>query len=146
MTWSYSGNPSASDNDEIRFLTGDVDTTDQLVSDEEIAYAIAQEANNVKAAVRVCYAIAMKFARKADKAVGDLKINYSQQYKQYLDMADTLDSKIAAVEGAIAYAGGISVSDKDTVDADTDRVNPSFSRGMHDNPNGFDPDYSDGNC
>ena len=38
MTWSYSGNPGASDLDHIRFLIQDTDTTDQLFSNEELTY------------------------------------------------------------------------------------------------------------
>jgi hypothetical protein len=32
------------------------------------------------------------------------------------------------------YAGGISVDDKDTVESDTDRVDPAFYRGIHGDP------------
>ena len=32
--WTYSGNPAASDKDAVRFLVGDTNTSDQLVSDE----------------------------------------------------------------------------------------------------------------
>lgn len=133
MTWTYSGNPSASTRDEVRFLVGDTDTADQLAQDEEIAYAVAQEANARAAAARVARAIAAKFARKADKSVGDLRISYKQQYDNYIALADEL-TRDAAIYGAMPYAGGISESDKDSVEDDSDRVNPSFKRGMHDNP------------
>jgi hypothetical protein len=32
MTWSYSGDPSSSSTDAVRFLVGDTDTNDQLIS------------------------------------------------------------------------------------------------------------------
>ena len=134
MTWTYTGDPSSSNKDEVRFLAGDTDFDSQLVTDEEIAYAIAQEANNRMAAVRVARAIAAKFSRDVDKAVGDLKISLSQRYKQYVALISTLESE-AAIYGAVPFAGGISVSQKDTLEDDSDRVQPSFKRGMHDNPN-----------
>ena len=39
MSWEYQG-PSASDKDEVRFLIGDTDVEDQLLSDEEIQYLV----------------------------------------------------------------------------------------------------------
>lgn len=133
MTWTYSGNPSASDNDEVRFLVGDTETTDQLVQDEEIAYAVAEESNNRYAASRIARSIAAKFSRKVDKNIGDLKISYSRRYQQYLDMADELKAD-ASTFGVIPYAGGITISDKESVEKNPDRVSPSFSKNMHDNP------------
>jgi len=66
--------------------------------------------------------------------VGDLKINYKQRYDNYIALAEKLESK-AAVSDAVPFAGGISVSNKDSLQADTDRVKPSIARGLHDNTN-----------
>lgn len=133
MTWTYSGDPSATARDEVRFLTGDTDTTDQLVTDEEIAYAIAQEANNRGAAVRVARAVAAKFARRSDMSVGDLSYSYSQRAKAYYELADKLELD-AALYSAMPYAGGITISGKETVENDSDRAPPAFKRGGMDNP------------
>ncbi|MFA6358710.1 MAG: hypothetical protein WCY09_08665 [Candidatus Omnitrophota bacterium] len=50
----------------------------------------------------------------------------------------------------VPYAGGISISDKDTYESNTDRVKPRFYRGMHDFPGTLanahaddDDDYDD---
>lgn len=137
MTWTYSGDPSASSLDEVRFLIGDTDSTDPLISNEEIAYALAQEANALLAAARICRAISATYARKADKSVGDLHISFKQSYDNYLALASELESR-GNMSSAMPYAGGISVSDKNSVDADTDRVRPSIRKGMHDNPSDSD--------
>ena len=42
MTWNYSGDPSLSSRDAVRFLIGDTDPNDPLVTDEEIAYALGR--------------------------------------------------------------------------------------------------------
>ena len=42
MTWTYSGNPSSTERDAVRFLVGDTDTNDQLLSNEEIDYLVTQ--------------------------------------------------------------------------------------------------------
>ncbi len=138
MTWTYDNNPAGSDLSEVRYLVGDTDSTDELVSDEEIAYAVASEANNTMAAVRTARAIASKFARLVTKAVGDLKINYSDRVKHYMDLATFLEDSDPAANIPVPYAGGISVSDKDSVEENTDRVNPAFERGQFDNPEDSD--------
>jgi hypothetical protein len=142
MSWSYSGDPSASNLDEVRFLIGDTDSADALVQDEEINYAIATEANNRMAAVRIARALSSKLSRKVDKDVGDLKIKYSQMAKQFSDLAVFLE-KEAVSFGAIPYAGGIGESDKESVEDNTDRVSPSIKRAIHDNPGTTYPDSQD---
>lgn len=133
MAWTYGGDPSANDRDEVRFLVGDTDTSDQLVNDAEIAYAVAEEADNLMAAARIAKAIAAKFARLVDKSVGDLSISYNQRQEAFLNLASELETR-SNRSGAAPYAGGISVSDKETVEDNTDRVEPSFKKGMNDNP------------
>jgi len=144
MTWTYTGDPSANNRDEVRFLIGDTDNADKIVQDEEIAYAIANEANNRLAAIRIVRTLAGKYARKVDKTVGDLKISYSQIYKHYVDLATFLEESDANLYAPIAYAGGISVSDKDSVRDNSDRADPMFTKGMNDNPsNNVESDNND---
>ncbi len=139
MTWTYSGDPSDSSRDEVRFLVGDTDSTDELVSDEEIAYAIVEESNNLLAAAKVAKAIMAKFARLVDKTVGDLKLNYSQRLAAYKELIEQLTERGTESAG-MPYSGGISISDKKTIRDNSDRVDPTFTRGMHQhNVNEEDP-------
>lgn len=138
MTWSYSGNPSNSDLDQVRFLIGDTDTTDQLVTDEEATWALS-EGSVYNAAAELCDAIAAKFSRKVDKSVGDLRLSYSKLSEQYSKKSKQLRSR-GAFGGIAAYAGGISVSDKETAESNTDRVSPSITRDMDDYDKSTDPD------
>lgn len=138
MTWTYSGDPSSTDRDEVRFLIQDTDTTDQQVSDEEIAYAVSNEPSNISAAIRICRVLSAKYARKPDKKVGDLSISWSQLSKRYSELAQELEDSDMVSMVPVPYAGGISKSDKNSVELDTDRVDPSFTRGMHDNPSNID--------
>lgn len=131
MTWTYSGDPSATNRDAVRFLIGDTDNTSQLVTDEEIAYMLTQEGSTSSAAARVCRSLAAKYARFMDQSVGDLNISYSQRFKQFSEMASKLESDASSRVG-IPYAGGISQSDKDSRESDTDRVLPASKVGVHD--------------
>lgn len=77
MTWSYSGSPGASTLDEIRFLIQDTDTTDQLLSNEEITYlSTAYAGDAYSAAVACVVALIGKAARSSEesKTVGDLSL------------------------------------------------------------------------
>lgn len=143
MGWTYSGNPSDSTKDAVRFLLGDTDSSSPLVTDEEIAYAVAEEGDARLAASVVAKAIASVFGRKADKSVGDLHISYKSQADYYSGLAVELTAKSTAY--AMPYAGGISISDKDASRDNSDRVRPSFSRSMDDAP-GAATDGSNNPC
>lgn len=129
--WSYSGDPSSSELDAIRFLVGDTDAEDPLVANEEIAYALSAEGSVQKAAARIARAIAARFARTADKQVGDLRISYSQRAAQYGSIANRLEAQADRSDVRV-YAGGIGIADKDAVAQDSDRVRPAFERGRFD--------------
>ena len=138
MSWTYTGDPSASNGDAIRYLVGDTDVSDQLVSDEEIAFSLAQEPGIYFAAATVADAIAAKFARQVEKAVGSLRLGGQQKHQHYLDLASRLRRK--ARTSVAPYCGGISQADKDNNSADTDRVDPFFTRDLHHHPGvQFDP-------
>ncbi len=130
--------------DLTRFLVGDTDTDDQLVNNEEVNWALSQFPVYT-AAAELADAIAAKFARKVDKSVGDLKISFSRQAEQYAKKAAML-RKRSSVIGVTPYAGGISISDKDTVRANDDRIDPSFRRGMTDHDSISDPDDPKRHC
>lgn len=136
MTWTYTPDFNTQ-RDRVRFEIGDTTSTDQLLSDEEIAYAGSVESTDVAAAARCCEALVGKFGRLADMREGKLDIKLSQRKRAFADKALQLRMKDAA--GACLYIGGESVSDKETTNEDTDRVPPAMFRGMLDNPNATQP-------
>lgn len=94
-TWSYSGNPSNSNRDACRFVIGDTDVNNQLVTDAEIDWLLAEWENNIyTAGAEACVAISGKFTAKADysRSVGDMSIStqYQRQAESYLNRADHL--------------------------------------------------------
>jgi hypothetical protein len=126
MPATYSGNPASSPRDEIRFLVGDTDLNDPRLTDAEIDYNIALVSGstpppnkNFLAASYSAEAIAGKFARMVDKAVGDLHISYSQLAKQYSALSLRLRSR-AALAAVPFYVGGLSKADKAANDANID--------------------------
>ena len=141
MTWTYAGDPAANARDAIRFLIGDTDTTDQLLSDEEIAW-VNTEASGTStgttalydAAYRCCLTIASKLAREADKQIGDLSVSMSQRAKAYREQASSL-KELSGREGGvpIPYAGGITISDKEVDEDNSDLFRSWFSSGQFEN-------------
>src|SRR5690606_38692178 len=90
MTWSYSGDPGLSQKDEVRFLVGDTDPDEQLVTDEEIEYALDQEGSVRAAAVVVCESIQAGLAKKVDKAAGAVRVSLSQKADHYAKLCEQL--------------------------------------------------------
>jgi hypothetical protein len=76
MTWTYSGNPSASALDEIRFLIQDTNEDDQLLSDEELLYLLDSYEDPYSAAVAAVVSLIGKAARSLEesKKVADLSL------------------------------------------------------------------------
>lgn len=77
MAWTYSGDPGASDLDEIRFLIQDTDTNDQLLSNEEITYLFNAYEDTYAAAVAAVGVLIAKASKVVEesKSVGDLSLS-----------------------------------------------------------------------
>lgn len=122
MAWNYSGDPSTSSKDGVRFLVGDTDSNDPQLQDAEILFLISQYTNIWKSAAYAARSIASKYARQISKAVGDLKLEYQQRQTAYTEMSrDFL--KQAATRTSLPFAGGISKADQKT-----DRLNPDLKQ------------------
>lgn len=133
MAWTYSGNPGLNAKDQVRFLIQDTDKSQQLLEDEEILWLLTLYNNAPRnAAIRACEVLISKFARMVDQTVGQVKVSWSQRMKSYEFLLNTLRSRLA-MEDSSWYAGGISRSDKMTKAADSDRVQPDFTKHMMEN-------------
>lgn len=117
----------------VRLMTGDRLPGNQKLYDAEILFNISQFANLYLAAAECCRNISLQYATQVDIVQGELKTNYSNMTKVFNDRAALLESRGMARGGAMPYAGGISVQDKENYVADTDRVVPNFNIGMQDN-------------
>lgn len=132
MTWTYNGNPAGSKCDAVRFLSGDVDTTDQQVTDEEIGFVIEREGDPNLAAAAICEHIATKLSRKADQTVGPSSEQCSQKATAYAERAEELRNR-ASIRAA-PVLGVQTVSGKQALNEDTGAIQPNFQIGMSDNP------------
>lgn len=131
MTWTYNaGQISTSQLMMARYLIGDTIQGKQQLQDEEITFSLTQYSTVYGACAEMCRSLAMRYATQVDLVQGELKTNYSQISKVYA--ARAADFEMRGLRGAVPYAGGISVSDKNNVVEDTDRVAPDFNKGQFD--------------
>lgn len=130
--WTYSGDPSLSDRDAVRFYISDTDAANPLFYDGEIDYLLTQFPTALYAAAQAARSLAGKFAGQVtSKKVGDLALTYAEKVKNYTALAASLQLQ-AEQAGAQLYSGGTSKSDMAAVAADSNRVPQPFSRGQFD--------------
>ena len=94
MTFTYTGDPSVSTRDQIRFLIGDTIATDPHFTDEEIAWTHTQWSDIYDTSASLADILAGRYSHKADetKTVGDLtlSVQYSRASDGFRAMADHL--------------------------------------------------------
>ena len=130
MTFSYTF--GSGKKDDVRFLVGDTEATLEMYSDEEIAAALASFDDDAeKTALFLYEGLIARFSLRANQTTGQVSINYDNLMRSLKSRYDKL---YARVNGAgTVYVGGISVSDKQAKEADTDGVKPVFKVGQFDN-------------
>ena len=139
MAWSYSGDPSSSPRDQVRFLIGDTDETDPQLQDAEVDHLLASGAGALAAAVAACAALSAKYSRMVSKSTGRLSVQASDRAKAYRELAKDLRRQRRGA-GLAIFAGGLSISEKESLRQDTDAVQPAFTVRDDDYPATNGPD------
>ena len=136
---AYTGNPSTDTNDAIRLLIGDTSTStgSEIFSDAEIEWFSAQKANVYLAASAAVISTVgtskgNSLAQVIEKKVGDLQIKYGTESVSTTLKNKARELRAQGVRGVKPYVGGISDSDKDAQESDTDWNQPSFKVGSMD--------------
>lgn len=134
MSWTYEpallNEPARGPLMQVRLMIGDTNSADQQMQDEEIAYLLSITAGPGPAAYQACLLLAAKYARKADKQVGDLRIAYSAISKRYTDLAQQVVGTRSLNQ--IPTAGGVYVSEQEAYEGNSGLRHNSIKRGMHD--------------
>ena len=96
------------------------------------AYGVAQQANAVYGAWMAERRFTTQAVQAGERTRAD---RFKEDFEFLLDELTSLPlSRLGVPQTSVAYAGGISVTDKQTVASDTDRVPARFSRGQFRNP------------
>jgi hypothetical protein len=85
------------------------------------------------AAANVLDALAAKFSGVTDERVGDVQRSGSKIADAYRKRAEELRREGGGVLAEF-FAGGLSISGKESLNENTDAVQPSFRMGMDDHP------------
>jgi len=133
MTFTY-GFGIESDLNDVRLLIRDTNSTSVMFEDEEINTFLRLESNVYRAAGLAARTMQAKTSSKVSKTVGKLKIDLSDQAKAWGTLSDEFYAKGKSKGSPRPYAGGISISDKNTREANIDRVEPDFFKGQDDFP------------
>lgn len=126
------------DEDKVRLLTGDTDTSNSRFSNEEITAALAATGGSIYLACAYLFdGLAAKYALTASISVD----GYSRQAGKFVDNFTKLANRFraqASVNDAgglgAPFVGGISEADIDSVQSDADRVPSYFTHDMMNNP------------
>jgi hypothetical protein len=142
MSWNYSGDPSDSALDEVRFYVQDTDRDDPLISDEEIEFLIARWSpiygSNIMVASMVAEAIAAKFAREISYSADGVSVGVNELQTKYDALAASLRDQYKMFDiGSDADYASIMYSDRRDY-----TIKPTiWAIGMNDNTLAGQQDY-----
>lgn len=143
MSFTYSGDPSSSSLDEVRFHVQDTDPLDQLVSNEEIQYLITLWTpvynSNIFIAAAVAENIAAKFAREVNVGSDGVNVGIEALAQRYNDLASSLRDSYKALAGASGVPTASGTIFDDYYDSSIKPL--SFSKGMNDNRRAGQQEY-----
>lgn len=118
MTFTYNGGTATPTNrDRVRFLLGDTDSSDPLLTDSEVdsclSYRISSTTggtvyNIPAAAADGAGAIAAKFSRRFNFSTEDQRFDLAQRVSHYLALEQDLRSRAGGV--SVAYAAGTAIT------------------------------------
>jgi hypothetical protein len=154
--WSYSGDPSLSDLDEVRSLCGDIDPVSPLLTDSEINYLIMrvqgiygapdrtqtppETSSNIMVAAYAADLVARKFAGVMKVSADGVTVDLTTITANYKQMAIELRAEYQLQQSLDGEPVDSSVL-LDQLDDDCGIRPLMFGIGMYDNPEAGRQDY-----
>lgn len=138
MTFTYTGDPAASDLEAMRFHLGDTNPNAPLLSDEEITYLLDTylgQNDLLWVAALAAEDIAGRFAREVSVSGDGASVDLAALQGKFEQLASSLrlrskDAGMNDMSSGTAWGGGIDLFEQHDYS-----VKPFvFSMGMHDNP------------
>lgn len=142
MSFSYSGDPAASDLDEVRYRLGDTDSSNPLLTDEEIQFQIDtwkdKYNSNTWVAAECAETLVAKFAREITYSADGVSVGGNELQDKFTALATTLRNQYNRSQTyGPPDAGGINAGEE----FDPSIKPLSFSKGMHDNRRAGQQEY-----
>lgn len=140
--WNYSGDPSTSELDEVRFLIQDVNSKFQILQDEDIEYLLATWMplyGSVYAIAAVaCEIIAARYAGQVSVSADGVSVGTSELQDKYLKLAAQLREMY---KNAMEASAPVIPPGPWSGVYDTSIAPLVFGMGLHDNPEAGKQDY-----
>lgn len=140
--WTYSGDPSSSEMDELRFLIQDTDSDLKLLYDAELEYLLARWMPSYGSVTYVAsvaaQVISRKFAGVVTISADGVTANVADLSQRYAGLATQLRQEYAAgsIGGVVDISNLMFGSELDA------GIKPlMFGVGLHDNPEAGQQDY-----
>lgn len=131
--FSYSGAPSSSPRDKVRFTLGDTTAANAKFTDGEIDSVLEDSGDDwLVASLTLVNALVARFSGACDESVGSVSMAYSQKADGYRRLYDTLMARMG--KRGVPYGGGMDRMDKLIQARNPLRVQPAFSRTMFQGP------------
>lgn len=140
MTFSYSPTlPSALHR--VRFLLGDTVDAGHLLENQEITAILSLQPIETYAAAAIAESLSARFAAQADVSIGATSVSMGERAQRFADLAVRLRKAGGSIGGgdgsgmmtpASFMVGGISVTTRDDLQSDSDRIQPAFRVGQDD--------------
>ena len=114
MSWSYSGDPSTSNKDAVRFYLQDTDEENQTMSDEDIAFLLKSESTPLGAAILGLKTLVTKYSLLSETTIGDTMVRYTQKISDITKLISLLENTsatenvqpvVAVNDAGISYQG-----------------------------------------
>jgi hypothetical protein len=131
MAFTWTGDPSASTIEKIRWEIHDIDSGTAKFQDAEIEYAYEIEGSILGAAARLCEVLQVRYSDASSRTMGPLRVDMSNMANLFANKAKDLRKKIMGK--AQPYVGGYDVTKEETFEDDSNLIQPSFEKGMMDN-------------
>lgn len=140
-TWSYSGDPSASTRDAVRFYLQDTDASDPQLADAELDFLIDEWFPHTSSPIHVaaiCAEILVsRYTREVTVSSDAVVVAVEQLMERYSALAERLKALYASKEISGPEAGAV-----DLYEEPDPSIRPlSFGKGMHDNRRAGRQDY-----
>lgn len=111
MAFTYTGDPT-SNRDRMRFELGDTKEAAHIVSDEDIAMAVAQEPTDVLRAAALCAeSLAARFARETSEHNAQVTFDHGAKQRHFEQLARKLRARAGVVSGIIGGRGDLGSSE-----------------------------------
>ena len=117
---------------QVRFKIGDVASSGAVLTDEEITYALAQCTSILQAAIMCVRSVLARYHPITDGGAGGLSLPRSQKSQQLRDVLRDLLTESGESSASPVFTG-VSVSEREAIENDTDFIPTDFGESRDDN-------------